>query len=96
MIKEHELKCWPEYFQAMIDGKKSFEFRKNDRDFKAGERLRLREYRPGHMLSRYTGRHMMAVIKSVWMGLPNLSEGYCIMDILVIVPLGKEYEKTTG
>lgn len=40
----HHLKTMPEYFQAVIDGKKPFEVRKNDRDFKSGDHCLLEEY----------------------------------------------------
>lgn len=50
----HELKCWPEYFQAVLDGVKMFEIRKNDRDFKVGDWLHLQEWCP--KTQAYTGR----------------------------------------
>lgn len=48
-MSTHELKVWPEYFDALASGEKSFEFRKDDREprFAVGDVLRLREYHPG-------------------------------------------------
>lgn len=40
----HHLKILPEYFQGVINGKKPFEIRYNDRDFKKGDRVILEEY----------------------------------------------------
>lgn len=40
----HELKVSPEYFKAVISGKKTFEIRKNDRPFHIGDLLALNEF----------------------------------------------------
>ena len=48
----HRLKIKPEYYQAVFDGIKNFEVRKNDRDFKVGDILILCEYDP----FKYRGR----------------------------------------
>lgn len=45
-MKTHELKCWPQYFDAVWDNKKKFEIRINDRDFKVGDILILKKYDP--------------------------------------------------
>lgn len=41
----HHKKILPEYFQAVIEGRKPFEVRENDENYKVGERVILEEYR---------------------------------------------------
>lgn len=50
--KVHDLKCHPPYFAAVRRGDKPFEVRLNDRDYQAGDHLRLREWTPDE---EYTG-----------------------------------------
>lgn len=52
--KLHRLKIQPKYFEAVCDGKKRFEIRKNDRNFQVGDSLLLEEYNPE--TQEYTGR----------------------------------------
>lgn len=42
----HELKIWPKYYARVKSGEKTFEVRKNDRDFQAEDTVTLREYDP--------------------------------------------------
>lgn len=38
---EHELKTWPDFFDAIWNNEKHFELRKDDRGFQAGDTLLL-------------------------------------------------------
>lgn len=40
-VKIHELKCWPEYWDALASGQKRFEVRRDDRGFQRGDILVL-------------------------------------------------------
>ena len=51
-----EKKIWPEYFQAILDGNKTFELRLADFECKPGDVLVLREYNPE--TKHYTGREI--------------------------------------
>lgn len=53
---KHTLKCWPEYFAPVKEGKKTFEIRKDDREFKVGDVLELKEFQPCPTCSG-TGRY---------------------------------------
>lgn len=50
----HILKIWPQYYEAIHDGRKTFEVRRDDRHFMEGDILELREY--DHHVGRYTKR----------------------------------------
>lgn len=77
---EHELKTWPEPFQKIWDGKKLFEFRKNDRGFEKGDLLRLREWSP--ITEKHTRRFVLCYVPYILNG-PcfGLPKGYCIMSV---------------
>lgn len=59
---KHSLKTLPRFYQAVIDKKKPFEIRKNDRNFQSGDDIILNEWENGN----YTGRFCVAVIKDVF------------------------------
>jgi len=46
MSRTHELKCWPEPFDAIVSGRKRFEFRLDDRGYAVGDVLDLRKWDP--------------------------------------------------
>lgn len=45
-MRTHHLKTWPEPFEAVIDGRKRFEFRWDDRGFAVGDILLLKKWDP--------------------------------------------------
>ena len=47
-------KCWPEYFEAILSGKKKYELRLNDFEINEGDILFLEEWDP--QTKEYTGR----------------------------------------
>lgn len=49
----HELKILPQYFEPVSTGVKTFEIRKNDRGFNAGDTVTLREW--DDQMQGYTG-----------------------------------------
>lgn len=52
----HTKKVWPEYFQKILDGKKTFELRLADWECNEGDILVLQEWDP--TTKQYTGREM--------------------------------------
>lgn len=79
-MKTHTLKCWPEPFEAMKDGRKPFEIRRNDRDYKVGDILLLQEWRPAD--EKFTGREL---IREVVFILDNprfgIKKGFVVMAV---------------
>ena len=48
----HELKILPEYYEEVKSGNKNFELRKNDRDYRVHDTLRLMAWKDGEYLDK--------------------------------------------
>jgi hypothetical protein len=87
-IRIHELKTWSEYYNAInhpsIKYRKTFEVRKNDRDFQVGDYLSLLEYDPN--IEEYTGRRCFRLITYILDKQPYVPEGYVVMGLIEDVP----------
>ena len=75
----HELKIKPEYFQAVWDGKKKAELRKDDRDYHVGDVLILYEWNG----EEYTGSAIAVRVTHILRDCAEygLADGYCILSI---------------
>lgn len=40
----HELKCWPVFYRELVAGTKTFELRRNDRNYQQGDMLVIDEW----------------------------------------------------
>jgi hypothetical protein len=75
----HELKTWPRFFEAVVSGAKPFEVRRNDRDFKVGDRLVLREW---NEKAGYTGQMCQQEVTYVLAGGPPfVTPGYVVLGL---------------
>lgn len=74
-----ELKIRQTYFEAVISKDKTFEIRWNDRDYKVGDILVLREYE-----GNYTGRVVFVKVTYMLDDFVGLTEGYVAMSIELI------------
>lgn len=80
MNKTHELKTWPEYYSALRDLTKNFEVRLNDRDFKVGDTLILKEY--NNITNSYTGNKVVRTITYILHGGNfGIESGYCVIGL---------------
>ena len=80
-MNTHHLKIWPQWFDAVNSGKKTFEIRRDDRGFEVGDKIVLEEFRNG--TGEYTGRNLESIITYIARGEDaesfGLKEGYCVL-----------------
>lgn len=75
---EHELKIKSEYYLAVRNNKKTFEIRKNDRNFKVNDYLVLKEIDKN---GDYTGFSVTKTITYILSNVDGLDNDYCILGI---------------
>lgn len=96
MSTTHELKSWSRFFDPIVTGDRRHELRRNDRDYRVGDRLVLREF--DESLGSYTGRECTAVVTSITsqdepcaVSAEGLNPDFCILTIRVVAyPKGFE------
>ncbi len=79
-MKTHDLKTWPEPFAAILLGDKTHETRRNDRGYKVGDVLRLREWTPAS--GQYSGRVVNVRVTHMVQGQFGLPADLCVMSIV--------------
>lgn len=91
----HKLKLSPIYYDDSASGIKTFEIRKNDRDFKVGDILELREYVWSNAEKRgaYTGAVHWKTITYILYDEEYLREGFVCLAVSPIAEPKKEDEK---
>ena len=76
----HELKTWQMYFQEVKRGYKTFEIRVNDRDFKEGDILVLKEYDP--IALEYTGDEITKMAGYIIYNEVFVRTGQCVISLV--------------
>lgn len=81
----HHLKTWPRFFERVIQGDKTFEIRRNDRDYQTSDTLILEEWDPE--TEKYTGRKLSCLVSYILHGGNfGLQAGYVAMSIVLTKP----------
>lgn len=98
-MAKHELKTWPDFYDAVERGDKVFEVRKNDRFFQKGDEVVLVKWPERH------GDPMRQENILIWCGAPRLrfrigdilqggqfgiEPGYCVFSLLPLIEAAKE------
>lgn len=84
----HYIRLAATYYDDVATGRKPFELRKNDRDYKTGDILEMNEFTDG----RNTGRVIRCRVTYMLEGYTGLTDGYCILGIKVLQAQGYNYD----
>lgn len=79
-METHMLKILPEYYQEILSGRKTYELRLNDRNYKEGDKLILKEwdnvfqiYLQSNPIEFYVGHSFCFILED---------KEYCIMSLI--------------
>lgn len=73
----HCLKILPQYYRAVENGRKTFEIRFNDRNYRVGDILRLQEFCDGE----YTGRELSREVCYIVDDPAYCKDGFVVLGI---------------
>lgn len=82
IIRAHELKLNREYFTEVLKGNKTAELRKDDRDYRIGDKIILKEWLPRK--KTFTGRVIVKKITHItWISqwVPGSEEGWAVLSM---------------
>jgi ParB family chromosome partitioning protein len=82
----HELKLHTDYFDRLVSGQKTFELRKDDRDFQVGDTLELVEVFGDYGRTSEESRKLLATVSYILRGYPGLDVGYCVLALVLGKP----------
>ena len=71
----HQIKLEAEFFDDALSGRKSFELRKNDRNYKEGDVLEMEEVKDGKKIGRKCSKRIVYMMENF----EGLEDGYCIL-----------------
>ncbi len=81
---EHRLKSWPEPFKEISLGIKTFDIRKNDRDFQVNDTILFQEWHPKY--KTYTNGSICKLISYIVQGEWGLPEDLCVLGLEDLKP----------
>jgi hypothetical protein len=83
---EHRLKTWPLFFADVSTGAKTFDIRKDDRNFQVGDTLLFLEFDPEHYVKKYTGREIRVIVNYIVSldDIPGMQKGFVGMSIELV------------
>ena len=89
MNKTHEVKSWSHFYDAIVAGAKRHDLRKNDRDYKVGDVLKLCRY--DNINGKYTGEDCFVEISYITsnqfpcaFSSAVLPHDYCILSLVLL------------
>ena len=87
--KVHHIKLGATFFEEVASGEKTFELRKNDRDYKKGDILEMMEFKDG----KNTGRTVRVLVTYILEEFAGLEDGYCIMATSLMNENGEPFDR---
>lgn len=93
----HTLKSWPKYFRAVASGERTHELRRDDRGYRVGDQLLLKEFDPE--THAFTGATCLVKVTSLTsasepcaVSVEALHPGFCILSVARVAPTAESLE----